>query len=284
MTTNITESILNKIEKENIKPKAKWYFALKHGALWVPGILITILGAFSVAGICFGVVHSGWEYRDFTYRNKMDFLMAAVPLLWIVLYLLFASVIVKALRGTYGGYKLSAQKILTSSMLISIVLGIFLYIYDEKMKMDRLIRYPVHAREEGLWFSPEEGRLLGKIEKLEEGSLMVRDKNNTVWEVDMSGFGSTTFPFVGEGKSIRIIGTTTDMDKDDEKIADGKTFIACAVFPWELGEFHRPPTPPQGQGVRRMLKPKLINSNPDCQKVLEDMKIRLKQGERKRMN
>lgn len=281
MTTNITESILNKIEKENIKPKAKWYFALKHGMLFIPAVLITALGAFSVAGICFGVVHSGWEYRDFTYKNKMDFMMAAVPMLWIVLYSLFSSVIVKALRTTYGGYKLSAKKILIGSMFISIVFGVLLFSYDEKMKMDGVIRYPVHVREEGLWFSPKDGRLLGKIEKLEDISLMVRDKNNTLWEVDMSGFGSTTFPFIEEGKNIRILGTTTDMDKDDEKIADGKTFIACAVFPWELGEFHRLPMPPQGQGVRRMLKPKLINSNPDCQKVLEDMKTRLKQGERK---
>lgn len=284
MNTNISQTILHKIEKENIKPKAKWYFVLEHAALWIPGVFVTAVGAASVAGICYGVAHAGWEYRDFLYRSKMDFMIAAVPILWVISFTLFNSLIVKALRTTHLGYRLSVKKIMLGSVATSVVLGAGLYIVDEQFEVNSVIRYPVRAREMQLWTSPEEGRINGRIEKKYDTSLVIRDKDNVLWTIDMSGFGSTTFPFIEEGKSLRVIGTSTDeinesKEEDDSDETKEHTFVACAVFPWEIGEPVRKPAPPF-MGVRPP-KMRMQNKNPDCKILLDAMRNRMRGGERK---
>ena len=283
MSTNISQTILSKIEKENIKPKAKWYFAVEHAVLWVPGVIVTAIGAASVAGICYGVAHAGWEYSDFLYTSKMDFMLAAVPILWVVSFAIFNSLIVKALRTTHLGYRLSVKKIMFGSVATSVVLGAGFYAIDEKFEVNSVIRYPVHAREEQLWTSPKEGRINGRIEKKFESSLVVRDKDNVLWTIDMSGFGSTTFPFIEEGKSIRVIGTSTDeADEKGEDVGDENkehTFVACAVFPWEIGEPVRKPAPPF-MGIRPP-KMRIQNKNPDCKILLDTMRNHMRGGERK---
>jgi hypothetical protein len=271
MTTHISQNILNKIEKENIKPKARWYFVVEHAVLWVPGILVTSLGAIAIAGILYGVAHSGSEYKDFVYSSKKDFLIAAAPVLWILSFFLFNSLIVQALRTTHEGYRLSVKKIIFGSFAVSTILGASGYLLDEKFEVNSLIRYPVHVREEQIWLSPSEGRIAGRIEKKSDDELIVRDKNNTVWFVDMSGFGSTTFPFVEEGKSLRVIGTRSKeviKDQDDEG-KNGNVFIACAVFPWEIGEPFHGPRPPRKNN--QDLKPRILhtNQNPDCKIILD---------------
>lgn len=283
MSTHISQIILNKIEKEKIKPKAKWYFVLEHAILWVPGVIVTAIGAASVAGICYGIAHSGWEYSDFTYKSKTDFIVAAVPILWVISFTLFNSLIVKALRTTHLGYRLSVKKIMLGSLTISVILGISFYTLDERYEVNSLIRYPVHAREEQLWMSPKEGRINGRIEKKYESSLVIRDKDNVLWTIDMSGFGSTTFPFIEEGKSLRVIGTSTDEidEKGEDNDNENKehTFVACAVFPWEIGEPTRMPAPPfMGTRPRKM---RMQNKNPDCKVLLDDMRNHMRGGERK---
>lgn len=274
MSTHISKTILDKIQKENIKPKARWYFVVEHGVLWIPGVLVTALGAVAVAGMLYAVAHSGWEYHEFIYASKIDFFVAASPFLWILSFIVFNSLIVRALRTTHLGYRLSAKKILLGSIGSSIIIGSCSYIIDEKFEADSIIRYPVHMREEQIWTSPQDGRLMGRIEKKYEDSMVVRDKNNMLWIVDMSGFGTTTFPFVVEGKSIRIIGTSTnEKTETGEGESKGETFIACAVFPWELGS----PVRPQIQPFRGNRSPKMRppqNKSPDCSVLLDHMRSR----------
>jgi hypothetical protein len=274
MATHISQIILDKIEKEKIKPKARWYFVAEHTALWIPGVIVTALGAASVAGIVYAVVHSGFEYSDFIYKTKIDFIIAAAPLLWILSFSLFSSIIVKTLRSTHMGYRLSAKKILLTSFGVSVVIGVCGYVIDETFETNSLIRYPVHLREEQVWTSPQEGRITGLIEKKYGTDIVIRDKNNMLWTVDMSGFGSTTFAFVEEGKSIRIIGTSThDFNETEENINDENKeyiFVACAVFPWEIGVPTRnPANPVKGQ---HQPKTRPQNKNPDCKNLLNGIK------------
>lgn len=279
MNTKISQTILHKIEQENIKPKAKWYFVLKHAVLWIPGILVTALGAVAVAGILYAATHSGWEYNEFIYKTKLDFFIAATPFLWVISFILFNSLIIKALRTTHLGYRLSAEKIIIGSFATSIILGSSGYFFDEKFEADSLIRYPVHMREKGLWSSPEQGRISGFVEKKYEESLLVRDDRNRMWIVDMSGFGSTTFPFLEEGKSIRILGTTTESVLNNVAVNKEYSFVACAVFPWEIGGKMRGQMSPKGEFNRPKVRPN--NKNPDCKIILEEMKGKVRMGERK---
>ncbi|MFA5132233.1 MAG: hypothetical protein WC444_02815 [Candidatus Paceibacterota bacterium] len=266
MTTS--ETILTKIHKENIKPKAKWYFVVEHAALWIPGIAVTLLGAVAVAGGLFASMHTGWEYQEFVYASQFDFITANIPFIWVLSFALFGGFIVKALRTTHFGYRYSLHWILLGSVTTSVVLGIIIYKIDDSFEVDSVIRYPVHEREQRVWSSLSEGRLAGYVEKKEDSRVVLRDKDDVVWVIDFSGFGTTTFPFVEEGKSIRIIGTTTGE----------RVFVACMVFPWDIGAFPRAAPPMRKQ---MLLLPSLQNKNPDCTTLLDDMKNHMRGGERK---
>ena len=263
MNTQTGHTILDKIKVENIKPKAKWYFMVQHVALWVPGILVTGIGAIAVAGELYALTHTGWEYREFVYPSTIAFFIAMVPVLWMASFVLFGSLIVRALRTTHRGYRFSTKAILLGSITTSVIVGVGAYIFDELLKADTFIRYPVHVREEAVWFSPDMGRLLGSIEVKNDHMIILRDKDNMVWTIDMSGFGTTSFPFVEEGNTIRIIGTSTD----------DHLFVACAVFPWELGGFPRSQT--SSSSFNRSPKVRAMNKNPDCKIVLESLKERI---------
>lgn len=276
MNTLTPNTILEKIAKENIKPTARWYFVLRHAILWVPGVLVTLLGAHAVAGLLYASQHSGWEYREFLYPSQKDFFVEAIPFIWIASLALFGVLIVKALRTTSFGYRFSLKNIVVGSFLSSVLLGGFIYSMNELFEADNIIRYPVLMNSQRIWTSPEVGRLSGIIEKIEDDRIIVRDKNDIIWDIDMRGFGTRTFAFVEEGKSVRILGTSTTIARDDEH-----NFIACALFPWEMGGFNRRPLLQAKVNTRPPQMTRTPNSNPDCETVLRELREHVRRGERK---
>jgi hypothetical protein len=55
---NTTEKILAAIETQKVTPRPKWYFVLRNSTLWLPGIVTTLLGAYTVAGLVYGILHT----------------------------------------------------------------------------------------------------------------------------------------------------------------------------------------------------------------------------------
>lgn len=276
MSTHISQIILEKIERENIKPKSRWYFVMEHAVLWIPGVLVTALGAVAVAGMLYSTIHSGWEYSDFVYPSHLAFLTDAIPFLWILSFVFFNSVIIKALRTTHSGYRLSAKGILLGSFATSVVLGIGIYTLDQIFEANSIIRYQVQQREQNVMSSLEKGRLVGRVEKKYGEMVTLRDRDNTLWNVDLSLLGSTTPTFVQEGKSINVIGTTTDEVSSNEEESDAdaenteKVFVACAVFPRE-GERLAHDASQQNNKLHGG-RVRTANNNPDCKTLLEQIK------------
>lgn len=261
MTTQTSQSILDTIKAQNIKPKARWYFVMWHAVLWVPTAVVTALGTMAFAGELYAVTHSGWEVREFIYPSQIEFLLATMPILWVSSFLLFGTFIVKAFRSTHAGYRFSVKSILLGSVLTSIIVGTAIFYLDKELEADSVIRYPIHERETALWDSPQKGRLAGTIEEIDEESIILRDKNNIAWTVDLSGFGTTSSPFVAVGKDVRVIGTNGD---------EVHEFIGCAVLPWEVGAFNRMPVP---QDIKPMSKRMhLQNKNQNCVVLLQNIK------------
>lgn len=267
MNKNISQSVLNTIKEQNIKPKSRLYFLVYHAILWVPGVLVTILGSFAIAGILFAATHAGFEYREFVYPTTFDFVIDAIPFMWIISYALFVGLIVYALRTTHTGYRLSVYKIIFGSFSISLLMGFVIYSLDTLIRVDTLVRYPVHMREERNWQFTGEGRLSGKVIELNEDSLIILDGKEEGWLVDVSGFDSKLPPFVKEENNVRIVGTSTDEH----------TFIACAFFQWDIGGFSNIKNfknRPEFASTNFVRPPQ--NINPDCKKVLESLKKRVR--------
>ncbi len=220
----IKDSVLERITSEHLTPTSRWYFLVRHAALWTPGVLVTALGSFAVAGILFSTVHSGWEYRSYTHQNIGQFLVQAIPLIWVASLALFGGAIVQTLRMTSNGYKYKASAILIVSFGCSIVFGSAIFTLDMTVKRNELIRSHAEHMQRMIWSSPEQGRIVGLVE-LDDNTFFITDTDGKVWTLDVSDLANKEF-LIPE-TSVRIIGG----------IYDENIFSACLIAPWDLTPF-----------------------------------------------
>ncbi|MHB1316825.1 MAG: hypothetical protein ACYCZW_03130 [Minisyncoccota bacterium] len=218
---NLKESIFEKIEAEHITPTSQWRFRLQHTLLWIPGTLVTTIGACAWAGMLFGWNHAGFEYQHFISPSKLEFLLETMPLIWIISFIAFTGIIVKTLQLTPKGYRFNSKKVLVLSLGISISVGTLLYIIDMNGYKNQIIRYPVEQRHKALWSHPESGHLAGLID-IQENMVILTDLNNKQWVLDTSFLPTTTT--ITDDSMSRIVG---------ERI-DDNNFLVCVILPWNL--------------------------------------------------
>ncbi len=218
----IKDCVMDKINSEHLKPKSIWYFKIQHTILWIPGILVTVLGVLAFAGILYSIAHSGWQYRQYTHKNIIVFLTQMIPVLWIISILIFGVIITKITRITQNGYKYKTGIIMTLSFASSIILGLFIFILDMKIKNNPLIRFQTENYQKNIWSEPQKGRLAG-IVIFAEDFLVVEDFKGEQWIVDISEVYGDIDPLL-KGQNIRLLGKKDDMNN----------FIACKVLPWDL--------------------------------------------------
>lgn len=143
-----TEKILNAIETQQVTPRPKWYFMLRNSILWIPGLVTTILGAYTIAGIIYGVLHNPWT--DPTATPPIVF-AAAIPLLWIVSFGFFSGVTLSLVRKMHIAYRHNALQLLLVSVAFSIIIGILFYAVTQDSDdnhVNTYYRYPTqHQRE-----------------------------------------------------------------------------------------------------------------------------------------
>lgn len=249
----IKDEVLEKITAGNVRPTSKWYFTVRHAALWTPGLLVTVLGSFAVAGILFGAVHAGWEYRSLTRFTLVEFLIEVVPLVWIFSFVLFGILIIRSLRLTSHGYRYKSGIIMVISLAVSVVLGSALFALDMMVKQNALIRFTTERSQRMIWTSPGEGRLAGVIDT-DDGFILLTDTTGKQWILDTSELLDDVL--LTEGSSVRVVG----------EIIGEESFRACFIVPWELTPIRHP------SGNIRKLKmlppPKIQNVSTRCIEIL----------------
>ncbi len=218
---NLKENILGKIESEHITPTAAWHFTVRHTLLWIPGTLVTLVGACAWAGMLFGIEHAGFEYERYIAPNKIQFLFNTMPLIWILSFLLFAAIIVHTLRLTPKGYRFNSKIVLGSSLVLSMVVGTVLYIIDMRGYKNIVIRYPVERQQKGIWSHPETGHIAGLVQ-VQGDMLILTDLNDKQWVLNTTFLPTTTT--LAPDKVFRLIGSQIDEDN----------FLVCMVLPWNL--------------------------------------------------
>lgn len=250
---NLTESILKKIEDEHITPTPEWRFKLNHTLLWIPGTLVTLVGACAWAGILLAWHHANFiEYQRFIAPSKIQFLLHTIPLIWVGSFLLFMGIIVHTLRLTPKGYRFNSKKVLGASILMSIGLGTLFYLIDIRGYRNPIIRYPVERQHKELWSHPETGHIAGLI-TIEQDVVLLTDLNSKQWILDTSFLPTTTH--ITHDTMSRFVG----------KQLDDENFLVCVALPWNLSL--RPHPQPIRNRAKMMLISTSTHPNP-CDKLV----------------
>ncbi len=256
----IKEQVMSRIAEEKVTPRSKWYFTARHAALWTPGIVVTAVGAFAIAGLLFSATHAGWEYRPLTRFSLLEFVVEVIPVIWLVSLALFGILIVKSLRLTAKGYRYKTGIILTSSFVVSLLLGTGLFALDMTVKRNGLIRFGVERAQTMLWNAPSDGRITGVID-IDGMVVTLTGNDGEVWTLDTSELVDE--PLITDDGVVRIIGIETG----------DHVFLSCIIMPWELG-----PRSPQNNerpgDTRPRLKERVASLSERCETIVKQSRPR----------
>lgn len=237
--------VLGKIQEEKIRPTQKKYFTLREMSLWTPGILVTIIGAFAWAGIIFNTTHSSFKYREFIRPGSVPFIIRELPTIWVIAFLFFALLVIKAFRQTKHGYKYNASTVLYMSIVVSFVLGLIIVQSDVYYK-NPLLRFPTERIQKGIWSNPNEGRLTGVITRSPDGTVFLTDTRGKMWVLNTQEIPIMEDMFT-DSTFVRMVG----------RVEGDRTFIVCMVaqgkIERESQKFLKPPPPKASQTCDKIL-------------------------------
>lgn len=190
MEKDISKNILNKIKKEEIKPKSRWSFIVKNIVFWVVFVASLILGSLSTSIAIFNLRNNYWDLYQRVGQSLFAFTMRTIPYLWLLFLMIFIILSFYLLKKTKSGYKYNPYLVISLNILISIILGSFLYVAGLGEKMEGTIekRMPVYQKmfyqKHEMWKMPEKGLVAGVIISVEnEDDFKIKALKGEIWRI-----------------------------------------------------------------------------------------------------
>ena len=227
----ISEEVLKKIKKENIKPKSYWHFATKNYFIWFLFCISIILGSFAFGMVLFMFKQLDWDTYRYLGDSFLKTVFISLPYLWFIFLVLFLGIAYYNFIHTKRGYRYRFIFILFISLAMSVMFGTGLYFNGFSERLENIFsrRIPYYNKLvytcENQWMQPQKGLLAGTITELGISNNIFRliDCKNQSWEVNI---GNTIWkgklkPFIG--LKIKLIG----------KMEDENRFKAIEIRPWK---------------------------------------------------
>jgi hypothetical protein len=222
------DAVLAQITKDHITPRPRWHFLAEEGAIWALGVLSVVIGAFAVAAILFELRYAAWDLYLATHESFIDFILDALPFVWIALFGLFGVAVYQSIRHTKRGYRYSLGQLLAASLASSVVAGVCIFVVGGGRFIDEGIGHymPLHTslfeRERHAWDAADIGRLAGVVEEVhgQKRIFLLRTMGHEYYSVDVSGFDDAE-TIVAEGDHVRILGIPSSTPR---------WLFGCAIF------------------------------------------------------
>ncbi len=213
--SKLSKNILEKIKKEHIKPKPKWYFILMHSLLWSSVLVSIFLGAMATAIILRHSMTTDWMVMHHVAGGKMCALMMSLPYLWFAFIGLVLFLANKLFKHTKTGYRAKPSLIIVFSILISITFGSLFYAIKLDHPFENKLRKHLphyEQRKEQLahkMVNPDKGVIAGEITDIDlESELILIDFKGWEWKVDIQNIQQS----LKLGAEVGIFGKKTGED------------------------------------------------------------------------
>lgn len=217
---DISKETLQKMKRESISPKPRWYFLTKNYFFWLMFALTTILGGFAFGMIMFFTGDLDWDIYHYLGISLSRAILMSLPYLWIAFMLFFLFITYYNFIHTRTGYRYQFILVFFISLLLSALLGLGFYQYGWTETVDRQLRTRipgygqlVHSKEKQ-WMHPERGLLTGTIEViiLENNLLLLKDTFDKEWKIDISQVRVKGMLPLTRNLRIRILGQQVSKD------------------------------------------------------------------------
>jgi len=237
---DISKKVLNKIKKDQIKPKPKWEFLLKKSVFWGLFGLSIIIGGVAASIIIFMIMTNDWDIPRHLGNSTPAFIFKTLPYFWIIILSAFIGIAYYNFKHTDTGYKYRFSLFVVINILISVIIGFGLFNFGAAKRIDKafLDHAPLyqelnHKPRVQMWTQPENGLLGGEvIELLEDNQFQIIDFQDKKWIIINTDPKSLEKPPIKEGIIIQSVG----------EIIDNSTFKAIKIRVWQ-GNFKEKPKP-----------------------------------------
>lgn len=225
---NLSDKILNKISRKEIKPIPRGFFVLKNYGFWLLAFLFVVIGSLSVSLLSYNIISKDWDIYGRLNESLLGFIISSLPYLWILVSIISIIIVVFNLEHSKNGYRYSPLKFILLSLTISIVLGLAGYGLGLGQKLDDTIGkiFPtystVEAQKQRTWNQPSKGLFSGKILSTEKDIFRLEDFSGKVWTVNYSGAIVKGNSMIQAGSQVKVIGTISDQNNID----------ASEIRPW----------------------------------------------------
>lgn len=165
---DLSTSVLDTIEKENIQPKARWTFLLKNWVWWVLAGICLLVGSVASAVIIYLGSSGDFSLYQLGGAYKVRWLIILVPYVWILVLGLLVGLIYYNIRHTNSGYRYRPLPVITLLVVLSIVGGVLLNFLHVGRQVEHglAFRVPFYAQNHPRymeWLDADEGYLGGRI-------------------------------------------------------------------------------------------------------------------------
>jgi hypothetical protein len=230
-TSGLSETVLQRIEREHVGQVPKWQFTLGEYIVWLLWALSVCIGAIAFSVIIFFSVHAHFSPYEATHSGPIPFFLEVMPYAWVLVFMLMAVLAHNNLRHTKRGYKFAVWQILLSSLVVSFIGGAVLHTVGMGFKVDHLMadRVPffpaLGVLEARMWQSPGEGRVVGSFtgETESENIVVFTDVEGARWRLNTQELNARDIETLHAEKKVRVIGLMGSSSED---------FYGCGVFPW----------------------------------------------------
>lgn len=224
MNEDLSKKILERIEKDNIQPKARWKFALKNDVSWGIALLLLIISAIALSVTIYSLNNTDADLYAYSDEKSVLLYARALPYFWILLLMVLSVVVFLYVRHTRHGYKYATSMILVSSVGIIVVFGFVLHVVGASTVVESSVEehIPVYSKyfapHHSIWMHPDRGFLAGKVIEIPSDAIItIDDIHGTVWFVETSdAIYVDNYP-VQVGRVIKIVG---EVDGDNYFVAE----------------------------------------------------------------
>jgi hypothetical protein len=225
---NSAEKIIQKIKDENIRPKPRWQFFLSELIKKSLFLLFIISGSISFSVILFAISQSEFSLLHHLRHSEAEFILVMMPVIWLCFLIVFLGASVFSVLTTGRSYKLTYSRWIGYSTALCISLGVLFFITGGAQWFEKKFETHVESYESiadkklKIWSQPNLGTLSGEIVSLEDNSLVIKDWNGKIWQVDITDTFIAPMVDLEPGTKIKISGRKVSDDEfSSDKIRPG---------------------------------------------------------------
>lgn len=230
MLSNLEEKIINKIEKDKVRPLSRSFFLLKRIMCYLLLASFFLLSGLSLSVLFLIIYHGDFDIYSMLGTSPWFFFLQAFPYFWLIGALVFLAVAFYRTRksDTAYHYPLIYQGLPSLVLIIILALGFYFSGLSQKVETylanNSIYRQVNYFRSS--WENPEKGLLAGTLE-IENGKMFLHDFDGVSWMLENNKNNILGQELLKDEKKIKVIGEILSTS------SDLNIFLISEVRSWE---------------------------------------------------